>query len=100
MEWIRRVVWDVDLHFSDDAWFENELVEANLIGHLAVKGPSRKLKVDGGMDITEGKISYLGVEFDIRQARYEIHSSEGESGIVTTPYVRGIADSHVQIIDP
>jgi autotransporter translocation and assembly factor TamB len=99
MEWVRRIIWDVDLRFSDDAWFENELVEANLLGNLAINGTSDKLRVDGGMDIAAGKISYLGVEFDIRQARFEIHSTDNGSNIVTTPYIRGIADSRVPTID-
>jgi hypothetical protein len=96
MEWIRRISWDTTLHFTDGAWFENELVEANLSGELAIKGPSDKLKVDGGIDILGGKISYLGVEFDIRQARFDIRTND--SG--TTPYVRGLADSQVQSVDP
>ena len=86
--------------FSDDAWFENELVEANLVGNLAIKGPSDKLRVDGGMDIGEGKISYLGIEFDIRQARFDLRSTDSGNGIVTTPYMRGVGESKVQTVDP
>lgn len=98
-QWMRRITWDTRLQFKDDAWFENELVEASLIGDLSIKGPSQKLRVDGGMDITKGQISYLGVQFDIQQARFEIHSNETDAGIVNTPYLRGLADSHVQTVD-
>jgi hypothetical protein len=99
MDWFRRIAWNVNLHFGDGAWFENELVEANLSGNLALKGPSERLRVDGGMDITEGKISYLGVEFDIRQARFDMRPEESDAGLTNIPYVRGIAESHVQAID-
>lgn len=99
LDWFRRINWDVDLHFSDGAWFENELVEANLTGMLHLKGPSDLLRVDGGMDINEGKISYLSVEFDIQQARFDLRSQEDEHGVVNTPYVRGIAQSNVQAMD-
>src|SRR5207247_10761025 len=74
ISWFRRITWDVDLAFQDGAWFENELVQAGLVGHLVLKGPSDKLRVDGGLDIPEGKISYLGLQFDIQQARYDIRS--------------------------
>ena len=37
-------------------------VVASLAGALRIKGPSDKLKVDGGIDISEGRFSYLGVE--------------------------------------
>jgi hypothetical protein len=100
MEWIRRITWDTTLHFTENAWFENELVEAHLNGDLAIKGPSDKLRVDGGMDIPEGKISYLGVEFNIQTARFDIRTTESDRTLVTTPYVRGIADSQVQSVDP
>ena len=100
LEWIHRITWDATLRFADDAWFENELVEANVAGELTLKGPSRGLRVDGGLDIQKGQISYLGVQFDIRQARYEIHTNDAGSGIMNTPYVRGIADSRVQTVDP
>ena len=48
MEWFRRITWDVDLKFLDGAWFDNELVQAGVIGNLKLKGPSDKLRVDGG----------------------------------------------------
>src|SRR5205823_6412478 len=76
VEWIRRVNWDVDLKFQDAAWFENELVEAGLAGGLHLGGISDRLRVDGGMDIPDGKISYLGIDFDIREARFDIRSSD------------------------
>src|SRR4029077_6769538 len=94
------VSWDTDLHFSDNAWFENELVEANLVGSLHIKGPSDRLKVDGSIDIAEGKISYLGVDFDIRQAHYDIRSDDTGSAIVTIPYVRRLAESTGQTVEP
>ena len=99
LDWFRRINWDVDLHFADSAWFENELVEANLTGMLHLKGPSDRLRVDGGMDINEGKISYLSIEFDIQQARFDLRSQEDEHGVLNTPYVRGIAQSNVQAVD-
>ncbi|MFA5974780.1 MAG: translocation/assembly module TamB domain-containing protein [Elusimicrobiota bacterium] len=99
MEWFRRIAWDVNLKFQDGAWFENELVEANLNGNLHLKGPSDRLRVDGGMDITEGQFSYLGVDFAIRSARYDVRSSDSDQGILNTPYVRGIAESQVQAVD-
>jgi len=99
LDWFRRINWDVDLHFADGAWFENELVEANLTGTLHLKGPSDRLRVDGGMDINEGKISYLSVEFDIEQARFDLRSQEDDHGVTNTEYVRGIAQSNVQAVD-
>jgi len=99
LDWFRRINWDVDLHFADGAWFENELVEANLTGMLHLKGPSDRLRVDGGMDINEGKISYLSIEFDIQQARFDLRSQEDDHGVINTPYVRGIAQSNVQAVD-
>lgn len=100
LEWFRRIAWDVNLRFQDGAWFENELVEANLTGDLRLQGPSERLRVDGGMDIAEGQISYLGVDFSIRQARFDIRSSSGGAGVINTPYVRGIAESQTRSIDP
>ncbi len=99
LEWFQRINWDVALQFMDGAWFENELVEANLIGTLNLKGPSEHLKVDGGMDIPEGKISYLGIDFDIREARFDMRSDDQGNTVVNTPYVKGLADSQVQAID-
>ncbi len=32
LEWFRRITWDVNLKFQDGAWFENELVQANMTG--------------------------------------------------------------------
>jgi translocation and assembly module TamB len=100
MEWVHRIFWDVELRFADSAWFENELVEASLLGGLKIKGPHSRLVVDGGMDIPEGKISYLGVEFDIRQARFDLRSAQVDSNIIVTPYIRGIAESQVQTVEP
>jgi len=99
MEWFRRITWDVDLRFQDGAWFDNELVQANVTGNLKLKGPSDKLRVDGGLDINDGKISYLGIQFDVRQARYDVRSESSGESIVNTPYVRGVAESQIQAVD-
>lgn len=100
LEWFNRVRWDVVLRFQDDAWFENDYVAANLIGGLQLKGPNDRLRVDGGVDVTDGRINYLGIQFDIRQARMDIRSQVAESGLVSnTPYLRGIGESRVQTID-
>lgn len=99
VEWFRRVFWDVNLRFQDGAWFENELVQAGINGNLKLLGPSDRLKVDGGIDIPEGRFSYLGLQFDIREGRYDVRSSEHDSTIVNTPYVRGIAETKVQTVD-
>jgi hypothetical protein len=99
IEWVRRILWDVHLKFGDGAWFENELVEASLIGGLHLRGPSERLRVDGGMDINEGKISYLGIEFAIRQARFDMRSDDSGTPVVNTPWVRGIGESRVQAVD-
>jgi hypothetical protein len=98
-EWFRRINWDVNLKFKDGAWFENELVEAALVGGLRLKGSSDNLRVDGGMDIPQGKISYLGIDFDIQTARFDLKSSLDNGAIMNTPYVRGIATSQVQTVD-
>jgi len=100
LDWFNRVRWDVVLRFQDDAWFENDYVAANLIGQLGLKGPHDRLRVDGGLDVTNGRINYLGIQFDIRQARMDIRSTVSESGLVfNTPYLRGVGDSRVQSID-
>ena len=99
LEWFRRINWDVTLKFQDGAWFENELVEANLTGGLHISGPSDRLRVDGGMDITEGQISYLGVDFTIRQARFDMRPDATKSPVMNIPYVRGTADTQVQAVD-
>src|SRR5205807_2084385 len=99
LEWFRRITWDVNLKFQDGAWFENELVQANVAGNLKLKGPSDTLQVDGGLDIQEGKISYLGLQFDIQQAHYDVRSEKSGDTIVNTPYVRGVAESQIQAVD-
>jgi len=99
LEWFRRITWDVNLKFQDGAWFENELIQANITGNLALKGPSDKLRVDGGLDITEGKISYLGLQFDIRQAHFDLRSETSGDSVVNTPYLRGEAECQVQAVD-
>jgi len=98
-EWLSRMTWDVLLRFTDGAWFENELLQANLLGQLKIIGPSDKLRVDGGMDIASGRMSYLGIEFDIREARFDMRSAQTDDGIVNTPYLRGIGESHIQTVD-
>jgi hypothetical protein len=100
LEWISRVNWNADLKFGEGAWFENELVEAAVTGHVHLQGTSDHLKVDGGLDISEGKISYLGVDFDIHEARFDIRPQVTGTSVVNVPYVRGTADSEVQIMDP
>ena len=99
LEWFRRITWDVNLKFQDGAWFENELVQANLVGKLALKGPSDKLRVDGGLEINEGNISYLGLQFDIQQARFDIRSEVSGDTLVNTPYMRGVAECQIQAVD-
>jgi len=99
LEWFRRITWDVDLKFQDGAWFENELVQAGVTGTLKLRGPSDKLRVDGGLDITEGTISYLGLQFDVQEARYDVRSEASGDTVVNTPYVRGVAESQIQAVD-
>ncbi len=99
LEWFRRIYWDVNLKFLDGAWFENELVQANVTGQLALKGPSDKLQVNGGLDISEGKISYLGLQFDIQQAHYDVRSEVSGDTVINTPFVRGVAESQIQAVD-
>jgi len=99
LEWFRRITWDVNLKFQDGAWFENELVQTNITGSLALKGPSDKLRVDGGLEINEGKISYLGLQFDIQQAHFDIRSEKSGDSIINTPYVRGAAECQIQSVD-
>ena len=90
-QWARRIFWDLDLHFKDQAWFENELVEANVNGGFKIKGPADALNVDGGLTIPKGKISYLGLQFDIREARFDMKAG--------TAFLSGEADSQVQALD-
>ncbi len=97
--WFRRIYWDVNLKFQDGAWFENELVQANVTGQMAIKGPSSQLEVDGGLDIGEGRISYLGLQFDIQQARFDIRSEKSGDRVINVPYVRGVAESEIQAVD-
>jgi len=99
MEWFRRITWNVDLQFQDGAWFDNELIQANITGALKLRGPSDKLRVDGGLDISEGKISYLGLQFDVTQAHYDVRSEMAGETVVNTPYVRGLAESQIQSVD-
>jgi hypothetical protein len=99
LEWFRRIYWDVTLRFQEGAWFDNELVQAKVLGALTLKGQSDQLAVDGGIDIQEGVISYLGLQFDIRQARYDIRSEKSDNRIINRPYVRGIAESEAQAVD-
>ncbi len=99
LEWFRRIYWDVNLRFLDSAWFENELVQASVAGQLALKGPSDALEVNGGLDINQGRISYLGLQFDIRQARYDVRSEKSGARVINTPYIRGIAESQAQAVD-
>jgi hypothetical protein len=89
--WARRIVWDVDLYFQNKAWFENELVEANVNGTFHIKGAGDALMVDGGLAIPQGKISYLGLQFDIREARFDM-----KAGV---PFLSGEAESQVEATD-
>ena len=68
-------------------------------GNLALKGPSDMLRVDGSLDISEGKISYLGLQFDIQQARFDVRSEVSGDTLVNTPYVRGVAECQIQAVD-
>ena len=99
MEWFRRITWNVDLQFQDGAWFDNELIQANITGGPLKHGedPATSSASTGGLEMNEGKIShYLGLQFDVTEAHYDAASARRSTGdtVVNTPYVRGIAESH------
>ena len=89
--WARHIFWDANLQFKDKAWFENELVEANVNGAFHIKGNAEALSVDGGLTIPQGKISYLGLQFDIREARFDMKAG--------APFLSGQAESQVEATD-
>ncbi len=97
LEWFNRVQWDVDLRFQDNAWFENDYLAASVLGNIRLRGPNDHLRSDGSLDVTEGRVNYLGIQFDIRQAHLDLRSTQSENGTVSNvAYLRGTADSHVQ----
>lgn len=90
-EWARQTLWDVALRFGDGVWFENELVQANVSGAIKLKGLGRDLIADGGFTIAQGRISYLGLQFDIREGRFDLKSN--------VPFMRTVADARVEAVD-
>jgi len=90
-QWVKRTFWDVVLRFREGLWYENELVQANLTGKIHIKGNGDQLTADGETVIPRGRISYLGLQFDIREARFDLKNN--------TPFIRAVAESKVEATD-
>jgi len=89
--WIQRTFWDIGLRFRDGLWFENELVQANMAGQIHIRGTGDQLKADGETVISDGRISYLGLQFDIREANFDLKNNTG--------YIRALAESKIEAVD-
>jgi hypothetical protein len=63
---------DLDFITAKNTRFENSYVSALINGSLHLEGYSKDLKANGMIDTSYGTINYLGIIFDISNAKLEI----------------------------
>jgi hypothetical protein len=64
--------FDLDFFTAKNTRFENSYVSAPISGSLHLEGYSKTLKANGIIDASNGTIDYLGIIFNISNARLEI----------------------------
>ncbi|MDR2066549.1 MAG: hypothetical protein LBP57_01735 [Endomicrobium sp.] len=64
--------FDLDFFTAKNTRFENSYVSALISGSLHLEGYSKNLKAKGIIDTSNGTIDYLGIIFNISNARLEI----------------------------
>lgn len=76
--WLRSfadsIQWDLSLVAGARTWYENELVDANITGHLQFSGPTHDLDINGRIITEQGSIVYSGNEFRIKNAILEVET--------------------------
>ncbi|MDR3275528.1 MAG: translocation/assembly module TamB [Endomicrobium sp.] len=80
--------FDLELRSARNTRFENSFISTLINGSLYIKGSSDNLKVNGTIETSNGIIDYLGLKFDILDAKIEIIdenqiyiTAEGETAV-------------------
>ncbi|MBD3271982.1 MAG: hypothetical protein GF384_05540, partial [Elusimicrobia bacterium] len=96
----RHVFWDIDLIAENNTWYENEYANTLIQGKITIQGKSPDLKVMGSVESSEGSIGFMGAEFQIQNALFEIIPQERTDPASGKrwqhiPYLEGTADKKV-----
>ncbi len=86
-DWLDYAHWNLTITGGENTWYENELVEVNVQGHLVFTGPSDLLNISGRVEAVRGTLQYLGNDFRIREAALDFYNN--------TAYVAGTAEAQV-----
>jgi len=82
-----KLLLDLDIRSGKNTWYDNELCSVNVTGGIHLKGKWFSPSASGRMESVRGTVSYLGIEFKIKQAALEI--------VKETAYLEGEAESEI-----
>ncbi|MBN1621463.1 MAG: translocation/assembly module TamB domain-containing protein [Endomicrobiales bacterium] len=98
-----RISWDLDLRSGKSTWYDNELVSVNIQGGIKLTGSGAYPTVNGSAESIRGSVTYLGTDFNIKRANFEVHNGqaylEGEAETEVFGKTEGIADTIVMYVD-
>ena len=83
----------LDLHIrnSGDLFVRNNVGDIGLRADLYIKGTRKKPLVGGAVEVTEGEVHYMGLEFDISRGFIEFREK------VDNPYLEVVAEKEINI---
>jgi hypothetical protein len=73
---LEKLYLDLTLQTGENTWYENELVSVNIEGSMTLKGNYYGPFVTGSVESKRGYISYIGNEFRIQSARFEVSGAD------------------------
>ncbi|MFH1379842.1 MAG: hypothetical protein ABII23_06150, partial [bacterium] len=100
LDFIRRTLWDIELLGGNNTWYENQYANASINGNLIIQGRYPNFKVSARLESGKGSIGFLGSEFQIKNAVFEIIPIKHEQDIDekewrNIPYLEGSAETLV-----
>jgi len=76
---------------TGDLFIRNNVGDIGLRADLQIKGTTRSLQTGGTVEVTEGKLHYMGIEFDIMRGFLEFRESS------TNPYLEVVAQKEINV---
>ncbi|MDR0800381.1 MAG: translocation/assembly module TamB [Endomicrobium sp.] len=80
----KNTEFDLKLLTAKNTKFENSFVCALIKGFLYIRGPYNNLKTSGVIETSNGRVNYLGLGFDIVNAKVEIVDGADKNWIYVT----------------
>ncbi|MFH1368275.1 MAG: translocation/assembly module TamB domain-containing protein [Elusimicrobiota bacterium] len=98
-----KLLWDLELRTGKKTWYDNALVSAQAQGSIKLTGKGYTPTADGKLEALRGNIGYLGTEFRIKRAVFEVIKDdcylEGEAYAEVPDPTQGGTDTITMFVD-